>query len=313
MCNFEDRELSKKEENCHNYGIGAFIIIAIVVITTITKSFWYVSYNEYALRKNSYNGVDITKTYEEGRYFLTLDNSLVYFPSTLQEVSFQSSIFAENGLEFDLDITFYYKLPKNKVGKIYNKYSTNYHSRITNNAKQVTKNIASTFPVDYFLQNKSYIEKTIANELELDLSNTIGVIVPKTFFKIIKISFPETLISKSLDTAIALQNNEIEQHKQEVDIIKADTSKLKAIIDAETSRTIEYANNEASLLVANGKSQAIQILIKARSDGINKVCNFVNITDSEEKKRLITIFAVMDNQHNVTMFNQIKNTLIEIS
>jgi regulator of protease activity HflC (stomatin/prohibitin superfamily) len=296
-------------------GYWAFfaLVVAIIVISTIASSFWYVSYSQYALRRNTYSGVDLTPTFTEGRYFQTLVNSMVYFPSTYQEVTFESKTFAENGLEFDCQITFYYRLPKDSVGSIYNKYSTSYDTRVVNNAKQVAKNVASTFSVDNFLSNRTYIERKIAIELEPYLLDTVGVYAPADYFKIINIVFPETLMSKSLETAVALQNNQVQSYQQEVDLIEADTQKLKATIDAQTSRTIEYAKNQATQIITNAHSKATQILLVARSDGIDTVCNELEINSSDSKNKLTKVFAVMDNLNNITMLSNVKGgTLLQI-
>jgi hypothetical protein len=304
-----DKELSKDEIRQNYCCLLFWFLSSIVIISTVASSYWYVSYDQYALRRDTYSGVQSHPTYEEGRYFLTLDNSLVYFPSTYQEVSFVGATFADNGLEFDLYITFYYRLPKESVVEIYNEFSTYYDSKIINNAKQVTKNVASTFTVDNFLQNRTYIEKTIAEALEPYLMDTIGVEAPKEYFKIINIVFPDSLIETSLETAIALQNNEIQLYQQSVDVIEADTEKMKASIDADTTRTLEYANNQAEQIISNSESIATKIGLVARSDGLERVFSALNITASEDKTRLTKVFAVMDNTNQYTMLNDIKSNI----
>lgn len=290
--------------------IPALLVISIVIITTVALSFWYVPYNNYALVRSTYTGVELNNVYGEGRYFITLDKQLVYFPSTYKEISFTSKTFAENGLEFDCFITFYYRLPKDKVGAIYDSYSTAYNTRVINNAKQIVKNVASKFSVDNFLNNRTYIETTMAYALEAYLRETVQVEAPNEYFKIVNIIFPKTLIDKSLETAIALQNNQIQLYQQEVNVIEADTNKLKAEIDAKTSRTLEYANNEANKIITNSQSESTRILLLTRSKGIDNVCNAIGITKSSDINRLTNIFAVMDNIYNFTMLNDVKGSLL---
>lgn len=286
------------------------VVMTIIIIVTVTLSFWYVPYNNYALRRNTYNGVALGHVYTEGRYFLTLDNSLVYFPSTYKEITFTSKTFAENGLEFDCYITFYYRLPRENVGSIYNSYSTAYNTRVINNAKQIIKNVASTFSVENFLSNRTYIENTMATSLEPYLYTTIQVEAPAAYFKIVNIVFPTTLTAKSLETAIALQNNQIQEYEQQVNVINADTNRLKAEIDAETSRTLEYANNQASQIITNSQSESAKILSITRSEGINQVCNAIGIINPSDINRLTNVFAVMDNVGNYTMLNDIKGSVL---
>jgi hypothetical protein len=288
----------------------AFLCICVIIIATVTKSYYYVSYDQYALKRNKYHGVQLEKVYTEGRYFTTLDNDFVFFPATYKPIKFTSKTFSGNGLEFDLDISFYYKLPKEEIGSIYNLYSTNYASRIENNAKQVTKNIASTFSVDQFLQNRTYIEKTIGIELEKQIKNISNIDAPQEYFKIINIVFPTILIDKSLETAIALQNNEIAIKQQNVNIINADTKQMVSEITAEKNRYYAYAQTEGNKIISNANSQATNVILVAKSNGLDLLCNELNITSSSDKNRINKIFTIIDNANNLTLLNTGNNIII---
>lgn len=288
------------------------IISMIIIICTVTLSYHYVKYDEYALRLNKYHGADLSKIYTEGRYFLTLDNSLIYFPSTYKRVSFVSSAFSDNGLEFDLDISFYYKLPKENLGKIYDTYSTSYANKIESNAKQVTKNIASTFKVDEFLSNRTWIEKSIGNALQIQINQTLGIYVPRDYFKIISITFPSILISKSLDTAIALQTNQIALLQQEVNIIKADTEQMISQIEATTTRIENYALTQSNQIKSNAQSISTNMLLTSRTDGLNFFCSTLNISNPTQINRINKIFTMIDNANNLTLFNTGNNLIYNV-
>ena len=303
-------EINDDKVVLYNWLIVGFLLASIIIITTVTMSFHYVSYDQYALKRNKYHGVQLGTVYDQGRYFLTLDNDFVYFPSTYQSIKFTSKTFSDNGLEFDLDVSFYYKLPKEEIGSIYNLYSTNYGSRIENNAKQVTKNVASNFNVEQFLQNRTHIEQTIGQELENQIKNISNIDAPAQYFKIINIKFPTMLIDKSLDTAIALQNNEIAIKQQNVNIIKADTNQMVSKINAEKDLTYAYAQTEANKIVANANSASVNMMLVARSNGLDLLCNKLNITSSHDINRLNKVFAIIDNPNNVTLFNTMANVII---
>ena len=303
-------EINNDKVVLYNWLIVGFLLVSVVIITTITLSFHYVSYDQYALKRNKYHGVHLGTVYNQGRYFLTLDNDFVYFPSTYQPIKFTSKTFSDNGLEFDLDVSFYYKLPKEEIGSIYNLYSTNYGSRIENNAKQVTKNVASNFNVDQFLQNRTHIEQTIGQELEKQIKNISNIDAPSQYFKIINIKFPTMLIDKSLDTAIALQNNEIAIKQQNVNIIKADTNQMVSKINAEKDLTYAYAQTEANKIIANANSASVNMMLVARSNGLDSLCNKLNITSSHDINRINKVFAIIDNANNVTLFNTMTNVII---
>jgi hypothetical protein len=289
-----------------------FIISLIIIITTVVLSYHYVRYDKYTLRLNTYHGADISKVYSEGRYFLTLDNSMIYFPSTYERISFTSSAFSDNGLEFDLNVSFYYRLPKENLGIIYNSYSTSYENKIEANAKQVTKNIASTFSVEEFLSNRTWIEESIGMGLQTQIYQTLKIYVPYNYFKIITITFPSILISKSLDTAIALQTNQIALLQQEVNVIKADTQQMISQIEASTSKIENYALTLSNQIKLNAQSVSTNMLLTSRTDGLDLFCSILNITNPDQINKINKIFNMIDNANNLTLFNTPNNIIYNV-
>lgn len=292
------------------FGITTFLITIIIVTSTVSMSFHYIDYEHYGLVLNRYHGVRLKHIYTEGRYFLTLDDSMIYFYSSYQPIKFTSSTFSDNGLEFDLDISFYYKIPKDKLSKIYDLYSTSFEGKIESNAKQITKNIASTFSVEEFLTNRSYIENSIGKALEKQLEQTLDVYAPVDFFKIVSIHFPPILISKSLETAIALQSNEIAILQQTVNVINADTTQMISKITAQTNKVLQYAQSESNLITTNANSESINILLTTRTDGIELFCQKLNITNPHHINKINKIFGIIDNANNLTLFNTQNNIIV---
>ena len=84
----------------------------IVMVSTVPSSYHYVDYNQFGLVRDNYGDVQLSPTYAQGRYFQPLTHSFVKFPATFVPVRFVSSVFDDNGLEFDLHISFYYRIPK---------------------------------------------------------------------------------------------------------------------------------------------------------------------------------------------------------
>lgn len=309
---FTDRELTSKEVMT-NHGLLVLWLVGICILAgTLTESFHYIDYKNYGLITNTYHGVTTHKTYDTGRYLFTLDWSMIQFSSTYTLIEFTSSTFAEDGLEFDLDMRIYHRLPKNSVGDIYDQFSSNYNDRAEKNAITITKGVASGFSVDEFMGNRSYIEATIAAAIEPELLATVGVEAPAAFVKIVDMRFPDLLITTSLDTAIAKQRNKVQVEQQAVDLVVAETSRLKALVDVETVQTTEFATNEAKEITSTSEAEAAQLLLVTRSDGIQDVCSAISMTVPAEKNQLTRIFAVMDNPHSTTtMLNGVGTVLVQ--
>ena len=305
LFNIEDKEFSDTDNFWMWVFYALFIVAVIVISSTVSLSFWYINYSQYALERNTYTGVRLADTKGEGRYFLPLTEQMVVFPATYQRESFVSESFATNGLEFDIHVAFEWRLPKDNVGKIYDEFSTNYPARVLSNAKRLVKNVASTFTVENYLSNRTYVENTIAAALEIDLLNTVYVDAPAFYFKITRIEFPTSLIDTSLATAKSLQQNEVEIFLQNIDVINADTNALKAAIDAQAVQAVEFANNEAGLILVTSKAQAEQILLVTRSNGIEEVCSNLNITSPALKTKVVEAFAIKDNTHDPKILNNL--------
>lgn len=309
---YMDKTINDNEIMYGRYFLVFFVIFSTIIISTVSVSYHYVKYDEYALRLNKYHGTDLSNIYEEGRYFLTLDNSLIYFPSTYQRVNFVSNVFSNIGIGFDIDASFYYILPKQNLGKIYDLYSTSYLTKIETNAKQVIKNVASTFSIDEFILNRSYIEKTIGLNLQTQIYDSLLIHTPYNYFKIIDITFPDILNNRSLDTAISRQINNISLLKQNVNIIKAETNKIISQIIVNTTKINNYAVTKANQIKSNAQSINDNMLLTARTNGLDLFCSKLNITNPSHINMVNKIFSMIDNANNITIFNTQNNIIVNV-
>ena len=140
----------------------------------------------------------------------------------------------------------------------------------------------------------------------------MSVYAPSNYYKIINIQFPSSIISTSLKTAIALQNNQIQQNQQEVSVIIADTNQMIAEITASTHKLLSYANNTANQIIGKSITKATQIVSLSRGKGIEYFFQELNITDTNDKDSIINTFAILDNNSNFALINNIGNAIIRI-
>jgi len=215
----------------------------ILVVSCVPPSFHYVNYDMYGLVRNNYGDVHLTPTLTQGRYFLPLNFGIVNFPADYQKVDFDSTVFADNGMEFGIHVKFYYRIPEDMVGIIYDRYSKSYGSRIFSNSKKIIKNSVTGFGIEDYLSNRSYIENTIARNISTSLEDLIGVIVPQEYVRIVRLDIPSILITTSLDSALALQRNELNQLTQVVSLVQSTTTELVATIDSNLVLLLQNADN----------------------------------------------------------------------
>jgi hypothetical protein len=115
-----------------------------------------------------------------------------------------------------------------------------------------------------------------------------------------------------LDTAIALQTNQIALLQQEVNIIKADTEQMISQIEATTTRIENYALTQSNQIKSNAKSVSTNMLLTSRTDGLDLFCSTLNINEPTQINKINKIFTMIDNANNVTLFNTGNNLIYNV-
>ncbi len=298
------------------------LIGAIILCATIASSFHYVKYDQYALLQDRYGTVRLSRVYEEGRYFFPLNYNMIKFPATYIPVQLDTLVFTETGLEFDIQVEFYYRLPKDNLGKIYNSYSFNYDDLVHSNAKTTIKNSAANLKFDLYFTNRTYIESLFANNVANVLLTDVYVDMPIELFRISSVTVPDSIIELSLESQIALQNNDLLEKTQKVAVIRAETDRLVATITAQTKQVLQFANNEAKRLIEKATSYANRIEITARAEGIHTMLVALNISDTTKSAanndtafttQLVRTLALLDNAVNTTIVPGVGDVLVNVN
>lgn len=288
------------------YGSVCGILTFLIIITLACLNF--VAYDQYALERNRFGTVYKDPVLTQGAYVLFPIYRTVYFPSTLTKVHFNSTVFSDAGLEFIMEIQYYYKLRKDKVYDIYNKFSYSYDLRVESNSKKTIKNLAAMFSVTQFLQNRTGIEKTLAHGVYVDLVKEIGVISPPRYFKITNIIFPQNILDNSLKSAIALQKIQLQTNQQYVNVVIADTQLLIAEINANTTAILQNSVSDSNKIMTSAGYEYENIINSARSAGIQRVSTALSFT-CELTDQFVQVMALYDNA-NKTIFRDMANEVI---
>jgi hypothetical protein len=295
-------------DKINEYFVAINLFYFLFLLFTLF-SIKYVNYNQYAFPHNIFTFVDTTVVLDQGTYLYYPWTKMEYFPSTYQNVKLFEPVFSDTGLEFDLEIVFYYKLNKNKLALIYNLFSKNYHGRILSDSKQIIKNIGSKYSVDDYIMNRFKIEKDIGLLLSNQLNNDIGVDINPEFVKITNISFPENVIQTNLMSVIAQQQNDVEINQQNYQSVLSETNYIVAQLKSQSEQIIQFSKNSADLTISNTNSLGKNIIEKAKLEGIYNFFKTLNITDSETKNIYINWFGINDNTNSTLVMGFESNNL----
>lgn len=304
-CGADDKIVLNDKDLCKlGTGCSIFTILLIIFFSCLN----FISYDQYALTRNRLGTVYETPVLTQGTYWLFPIYGTVIFPSTLVEVNFESTVFSDTGLEFILQIWSCYELPKDDIYDIYNKFSSSYDSRVQSISRKTIKNLAATFSITEFLQNRTKIEQVISIGVYNDLMSEMGVNAPTQYFKITDIQFPQNILNNSLNSALALQNNQLQQNQQEVQIVTADTAKMVASINAQTNQIIQNSVSESNQIIAYGSYKSDSIVASARSEGMKNTIAVVGLTGSSVID-FVNVMALIDN-NNKTIIHDVSSQVI---
>lgn len=280
----DDNGLTKKI--CIIMSIGMLLLVIMLPL-----SFQYVQYNEMAFDRNKFGTVDTSHVIGQGRHFVQLTHELIRFPTTYTEIAFMKNtgsaltIFTNDGYQISIEILFYYRLKPEKLKQIYDKYSMNWHMGIVSQSKLLIRDLSGSktsgvyLPLQSYISNRSYVQERYAEEISNQLYNYIGVEAPTELFKIIELDIPQDMIDQYLRTVIQLQDNEIQENRQQVVQIMAETDRLVSVINAQTNATIENSKIKSNYIKTNAKSIADGVILQAQNTAMYDMSKRLNISN----------------------------------
>jgi hypothetical protein len=251
-------------------AIGLFLIVVLVPL-----SFSYIEYNQVGMKREVYGTTDTHTILTRGRHKINPGlEQLVKFDATYQQVSFldengQSlSVYSSNGLQFNMDVIFYYKIDQERLSQTYTQYNLGYPVQVQNIAPSVIKNTAPQFAVLDYAHNRAHVQQVIGQALEQALSEQVYVNATSTFFVITNVFYPNTTLESNLDSALAVQQNALSQSQQALQLIIQETSVLVENVLVQANITLAKAVADSQVIIQNSISQSSAIVQSANGLGI---------------------------------------------
>lgn len=276
-------------------GIGLLLLIIL-----LPASFSYVEYDELAFKKNTLtNVVDDSSVFTSGRYFWGPSFTTVIFPANYQRVSFSGSqtlfVFTVNGLEFEMDVSFQYRLPLDNLSQIFRSVGLNFNERISDAAKASIKNSAPSYTADDFVLLRENITEVIWFNLQHDVQQKVLVNIERTKFQILRIRFPPEIESKFLASAVQVQKNQEVIFQGEVNLIRKETEALVSQIRANITLIEQTALAQAAAITTGANALATATRDTATGAGIASVFAALGVSSQSSKKQFMEYFALLDN------------------
>lgn len=253
-----DREAGKTGLGCCCCLIFILSIILFAVsFDTLEPTQIGIKYNNNFLTIDEEHGA-----YNNGRYFLGLGLSFVKFPSHLIEADFtgRSTLraWSREGQLINIELGFYYRLDRDKIVDIYQRYNQDYHTRMTQIAIRAIKEVTIQYEAqDYFL-----LRKIIGDHMSRALFKRMreeDMIVE--LFALRAIDIPDMFERKVVSKVVKLQEQKTANNKKTVAVLKADIEVARGTGRALVNTYIAKANAEKYKTIELAKATGNQLIL----------------------------------------------------
>lgn len=273
---------AKMVNGCCCFWFGIFLILILTLV-----SYHRIWYYEIALVRRVTGTVEYDHLLTQGRQYLVLGKTPIRFPATQQRITFLQAqndplvVFSEQGLEFDFNLVFCYKIIPERVGDLYYTYGTVYDDRIKTISLSLLKDQATKYTTDQYIRDRDTITSDFAMLLKTELEKIMPIHISLDLVVLLQINFPQTLVRKNMEATLEIQNNILEQNQQAVNVIQADTQVQVATLAAETNYTIAKAEIDGNRTIAQAQANAIAIEQNADAEGLLYAIQTLNLTLEE--------------------------------
>ena len=299
-----------KRAFCNCYVLWTIIILVsiglLLLIILLPLSYYYVEYDKYALDRNKIHGgggIDYKHTYEYGRYFWGVGHTTETIPRILQLVEYKTELlaFTTSGLEFMIECSFHYRIPRNGVTTLFRLYHQSYSNQIRSVALRALKNVATEYSLDEYITKRKIIHLAMYNELVIDLSTLCGDIkcieIPHPqHFQLRKVVVPTSIHNTWLLSVIRIEENIAQQNIQTKILVEKETERLESIISANITLINIARDNEIALLIQSAKAEEFRIINTAKGDGKKILIDAIGLIDKNDIEKLLDIMLVLDSK-----------------
>lgn len=191
-----------------------FTVALVVLFVLLGLSLQSLEYNEVGLNYSSYFKSIENYTYDAGWQFLGLGHVLKPFPQTLQTLEFSNANYkadlpaivarTKDGLSIVLEISFQYRIQRDKIYEIYMTYGEDYKTQILRVSIDSISDTATLFSALSFFTDKVVVSKHMQENLDKALDHTVFVNVK--FFQLRSIDLPDKYELAIQETEVTKQD-----------------------------------------------------------------------------------------------------------
>ncbi|KRX01225.1 hypothetical protein PPERSA_05811 [Pseudocohnilembus persalinus] len=228
------------------------------------------------------------KTYESGFYFLGVSHSFIIYPKTVQQLEFSKDADADytllhsrtnDGLEVQLEISFQYRLQKDKIYDLFSTFKKEYKKVFKNMAIDIISEHATRYEAYEFFVNRTHIGQSMHRELNSIFTKNCFADIE--FFQLRSVDLPDKFEDSISETEVYKQNiNKAAAEKEKVQV-ELETLLKKAEYQKQITELV--AEGDAIEIYSSGYAEANSLLIKqhASAQSFQAVKKALNLDDEQ--------------------------------
>ena len=271
------------------------VIIVLILVFIISLCFHGIEYNEYGYKRNILTQtIYWDKIYENGNWFWFLGFEPFIFPRHLLRIDLVDlSIIPDNGLEFYITATFFYRLNSSRIPDLFRNFgSTGYHDQIKKLAIGDIKHMAHVFQVEDYFKDRFLVEKAIEERLIKTLYEN-NVILDPGMFSLLEMKYPQRVITKYLQTGIQTQEKITAEFFQQQMLIDQETNLQVSLYMNNASFVSETTLAEMTKITNSAHSEAYKINELRKADGLAYFLDKIPVRNNSNVATIVKIMAYL--------------------
>lgn len=263
MADYEQMDMPQFPKRAIKIILG--VIVAIIFIVMMFKSFKTINGGEGGVLFRLSNGIETETTYGEGIHFIAPWNSLIVYEVRQQQVMETMAVLSSNGLEISLDISAWFQPSYANLPLLHKEKGQNYIDQVVKPAiRSATRSVIGRYTPEEIYSSKR-------DAIQLEIFDETKKILDKQYVQLNEILVRDITLPPTIKTAIESKlKQEQESLEYEFKLQKAHKEAEKVKIEAEGKATANGILN-ASLTPNILKEKGIEATLELAKSPNTKV------------------------------------------
>mmetsp|Transcript_3961 Transcript_3961/g.4380 ORF Transcript_3961/g.4380 Transcript_3961/m.4380 type:complete len:280 (-) Transcript_3961:345-1184(-) len=248
-------------------------------------------YREYGIRYDkNIQEIDEGDIRASGRYFLGVGETFIIYPRRYQSFEFANFDDAEseklfcwtsNGQQVNLEVSFYFRLAKDKLPDFYYQYGSNWEGPFIRYAIGAIKDTTTDFQTTQFFEEREKIKQALLNAVTAVYKVRSNDAIEIKYFQLRRVEIPPVFENAIVKKLVQLQAKRTFEIRQESEQITAETDEVRTITENEIRVIKAEAEAEGLKITTQAEAQAFKDELVQEATSYKKLKDELNLqTDS---------------------------------